>query len=61
MMTNIRTNIKSPEGGFRELLLFVLFTILLHAEVKLPAVFCNHMVLQRGVEIPVWGKASPNE
>jgi len=61
MMTNIRTNIKSPEGGFRELLLFVLFPILLHAEVKLPAVFCNHMVLQRGVEIPVWGKASPNE
>ena len=31
------------------------------AEVKLPAIFCNHMVLQRGVEIPVWGTAWPKE
>lgn len=31
------------------------------AEIKLPAIFCDHMVLQRGVEIPVWGTAWPNE
>ena len=31
------------------------------AEVKLPAVFSDHMVLQRDMEIPVWGSASPGE
>lgn len=31
------------------------------AEVIPARVFGNHMVLQRGVEIPVWGKAWPNE
>ena len=35
--------------------------IFLHAEIKLPAIFCNHMVLQRGVEIPIWGTARPGE
>lgn len=40
---------------------FFFLPVLLHAEVKLPAVFCNHMVLQRGVNIPIWGTASPGE
>src|SRR5205809_970420 len=31
------------------------------ADVKLPAVFGNHMVLQRGQKIPVWGTADPGE
>ncbi len=31
------------------------------ADVKLPNVFGNHMVLQRGLELPVWGWAEPNE
>jgi len=31
------------------------------AEVKLPAVFTDHMVLQRGQAVPVWGWAAPNE
>jgi hypothetical protein len=31
------------------------------AEVKLPALFSDHMVLQRGVAVPVWGWASPGE
>jgi sialate O-acetylesterase len=31
------------------------------AEVKLPAVFSDNMVLQRGMPIPVWGWASPGE
>lgn len=31
------------------------------AEVKLPAVFCDHMVLQRNAAIPVWGWADPGE
>ncbi len=33
----------------------------LWAEVKLPAVFADHMVLQRETAAPVWGWASPGE
>ena len=33
----------------------------LHAEVKLSKVFTPHMVLQQGMEVPIWGTASPNE
>jgi sialate O-acetylesterase len=32
-----------------------------HAEVHLPAVFGNHMVLQRDEPVPVWGWAEPGE
>ena len=32
-----------------------------HADVRLPAVFSDHMVLQRGAPIPVWGWADPGE
>lgn len=32
-----------------------------HAELTLPRVFADHMVLQRGQEIPVWGKADPRK
>ena len=31
------------------------------AEVKLPAIFSDHMVLQRDIQIPVWGWAGPGE
>jgi len=31
------------------------------AEVRLPHVFGDHLVLQRGVELPVWGWAAPGE
>jgi sialate O-acetylesterase len=31
------------------------------ADVKLPAIFSDHMVLQSGVEAPVWGWADPGE
>lgn len=33
----------------------------LQAEVKLPVIFSDHMVLQRQVEAPVWGWAQPGE
>ena len=33
----------------------------LHAEVKLSKCFTPHMVLQRGMEVPVWGTAAPGE
>ena len=31
------------------------------AEVSLPAVFSDHMVLQRDLPVPVWGTANPGE
>jgi len=33
----------------------------LTAQIKLPTYFSNHMVLQKGIAIPVWGWASPGE
>ncbi len=32
-----------------------------HAQVKLPGIFGDHMVLQRNQRLPVWGWSSPNE
>ena len=46
---------------------FVLVPVLLlsasstQAEVKVPAIFGSHMVLQQGKEIPIWGWAEPEE
>jgi sialate O-acetylesterase len=31
------------------------------AEVKLPSIFSNHMVLQQNIKLPVWGTAAPGE
>lgn len=31
------------------------------SEIKLPALFSDHMVLQRDMDVPVWGTASPGE
>ncbi|MEY3479867.1 MAG: hypothetical protein RIQ71_642, partial [Verrucomicrobiota bacterium] len=31
------------------------------AEVKLPAIFSDHMVIQKGSNVPIWGKADPGE
>jgi sialate O-acetylesterase len=33
----------------------------LHADVKLPAIFGDHMVLQQDMKLPVWGTADPGE
>ncbi len=44
------------------LTLYALFAALpAVAEVSLPALFCDNMVLQRNISIPVWGKAEPGE
>ena len=34
---------------------------LLEADVKMPAIFGDHMVLQQGTELPVWGTADAGE
>lgn len=31
------------------------------AQLSLPAIFSDHMVLQRSKNVPIWGKAQPNE
>ena len=40
---------------------FTLSALGLHANVKMPAVFGDHMVLQQDGKIPVWGWAEPGE
>ncbi len=42
-------------------ILCLLSVFCLHAEVKLPALFSDHMVLQRRLPTRVWGTASPGE
>lgn len=47
---------------FRLIFAFLLLaSVALRAEVKLASIFGNHMVLQRGGEIPIWGTADPGE
>ncbi|TDW46059.1 sialate O-acetylesterase [Flavobacterium sp. 270] len=41
--------------------LFLFVSIIANANVKMPLVFSDGMVLQRNKEIPVWGWADPNE
>jgi sialate O-acetylesterase len=46
------------------LALTVIFSLplaLSHADVKLPAIFSDHMVLEKTAKVPVWGKADPGE
>jgi len=43
------------------ILLVTLAVYPLKADVKLPAIFGDHMVLQRYTKVPVWGWADPNE
>lgn len=39
----------------------IIFTLTVSADVKLPSLFSDNMVLQRDQPIPVWGWASPGE
>ena len=51
-------------GLFRKavvLTAMLLGTMQLEAQVVLPPIFNCNMVLQKGIEIPVWGWASPGE
>ena len=42
-------------------LLLILLAASVNAQVKLSPIFSSNMVLQQGMEIPVWGWASPGE
>jgi sialate O-acetylesterase len=48
-------------GALAVVLLLVGLAAPVGAEVKLPSVFSDNMVLQRGVKVPVWGWAAPGE
>ena len=51
--------VSAPLRGF-----FVFFFLIgtgLQADVSMPPIFGDHMVLQQGVTLPVWGTASPGE
>ena len=37
------------------------FNSIIHATVKLPAIFGDHMVLQQKSQVAVWGWADPGE
>jgi sialate O-acetylesterase len=39
----------------------ILFSISIRADVRLPAIFTDHAVLQRDMPVPVWGWADPGE
>src|ERR1035437_8636715 len=41
--------------------LILLSIAVIRAEIRLPAIFANHMVVQRDIPFHVWGYASPNE
>ena len=43
------------------LFLLLLFAQAVLADVRLPAIFSDHMVLQQGVTVPIWGWAAPGE
>ena len=38
---------------------FSVFHSLSYAQILLPKVFGENMVLQRGIRIPIWGSATP--
>jgi sialate O-acetylesterase len=42
------------------IVLFWLICLFIHGQVKLPKVFSDNMVLQRDLNIPVWGTSEPN-
>jgi len=40
---------------------FTLGSLRARADIKLPAMFTDHAVLQRDMPVPVWGVADPGE
>ena len=40
------------------LILFLQVSLFVHAEIKLPAIFGDHMVLQQLTDAAIWGKST---
>ncbi|RYG28155.1 MAG: hypothetical protein EOO01_40225, partial [Chitinophagaceae bacterium] len=49
------------KGSFFISVFIVIFSLTVSADVKLPSLFSDNMVLQRDQAIPVWGWAAPGE
>ncbi|MCF6224493.1 MAG: hypothetical protein L3J34_12315, partial [Flavobacteriaceae bacterium] len=39
----------------------IFYCSVLYADIRLPAIFSNNMVLQRNIKIPIWGWGDPGE
>src|SRR5689334_6030619 len=44
-----------------KILSLLFLSVALHGAVKLPALISDHMVLQRGMPVRIWGSAAPGE
>ncbi len=42
-------------------LLFLVATIAVQAEIKLPAIFADNMLMQQNTQVNIWGKAAANK
>jgi len=60
-ISNNCTQISNMKKAFLFFALAVIVTVTSFAEVRLPKIFGDNMVLQRNKQIPVWGWASPGE
>ena len=47
--------------AFRLAIAAALSTASVWADVKLPAIISDHMVLEKSAKVPIWGKADPGE
>lgn len=54
-------NVKRPVAGTIAAVLTLVFSSHVSAQVRLPRIIGDNMVLQRGREIPIWGWAEPGE
>ncbi len=65
LQRKIETNWKSERMKFFQAPTFVALvlahSVAIHAEVTLPPVISDHMVLQRNIAAPIWGTANPGE
>ena len=54
---------QNPHTTMKLLLLCTCLAVLTttHAAVQMPSIFTDHMVLQRDLPVPVWGKTAPGE
>jgi sialate O-acetylesterase len=50
-----------PSTAFAIVLTVVCVAEMSRADVKVPSIFGDHMVLQRGTKVPIWGSADPGE
>ncbi len=60
-MQSFSSSLKSVHRTWTMGALFLFLAVSAHADVKLPRLFSDHMVLQRDVPAPIWGWADPGE